>query len=363
MKPNPILSVFIIISLCSITASAADFCVANSTELDAALDAAEANGESDIIRLIKGTYVVPPGGFYFGSSEPYGLIIEGDYTEFMSDCARFTPPTPWDTILTGDDLYPVLRLDFTSDQHLNAHVASLTIQDGLYTGAGQQAAGLSIIGWSGNRVSIEIENCLFLGNEGTNQAGALAAVSEKSLRLINNFFIGNQSGWFATASLFCNGIGVPDPCIEILNNTVTGNTTATGHGGILVEGSCASCFIDNNILYGNDNDDLFLNTAIGLACRVNHNDIQDYSGTPHSMTGNMSVYPEYVGFFNFHLAPDSPLVDAGIKRLSAPLPPYDADGLPRIVGPAIDIGAFERQTLFHDGFENGSTSYWDATVQ
>lgn len=81
------------------------------------------------------------------------------------------------------------------------------------------------------------------------------------------------------------------------------------------------------------------------------------------MVGNMNVDPGYVGDLNLRLAPGSPLVDAGIERYGVTIPVNDMDGLPRVVGPAIDIGAFERQTLFDDGFENGSSSYWSATVQ
>lgn len=345
-----------------VPASAADFCVATSTELQAALDSAGDNGEDDTIRLITGTYVVPPGGFYYYSSEPYGLNIEGDYEEFMSDCARFTPPTPWDTILTGEDLYPVMYLYTLSTTWHTVRVESLTFQNGLYTGSGVQAGGLSIQGTNGTKSNIKVENNLFIANESQSVAGALSTGADGTLKVINNFFIGNQGGAYATASLINNGDGSLFSCIDIVNNTVAGNISATGHGGIRVGGNCSLCNIDNNILYGNENDDLILQTSLGLACRLYHNDLQDYSGTPLSMSGNMNVDPGYIGFLNYRLAPGSPLVDAGIERYMVTIPVTDMDALPRVVGPAIDIGAFERQTLFDDGFENGSTSYWSVTV-
>jgi hypothetical protein len=351
-----------VVGLFAFPGSAADFCVATSGELQAALDAAEANGEDDTIRLIRGTYVVPPNGFFYGAGEPYGLTIEGDYSEFMSDCIRWTPATPWDTILTGDNLYPVMRLDSLSSTYHTVRVESLTFQNGLYTGSGAHAGGLSIVGGAGTKSHIEVENCLFIANEGQNQAGALAAASDGTMMIVNNFFIGNQGGAYATAALTNNGIGVSSPCVEIVNNTVAGNISSTGHGGIRIGGGCQLCVVDNNILYGNENADLILETTLGLACRLYHNDLQDYSGSPHSMIGNMNVDPGYVGYLNYRLAPGSPLVDAGFVRSGSPIPNYDMDALPRIVGPAIDIGAFERQTLFDDGFEIGSTSNWSATV-
>lgn len=344
---------------------AADFCVGTSSELQAALDAAEFNGEDDTIRLLRGTYVVPPGGFDYFSTEPYGLTIEGDYTEFMNDCMRWVAPTPWDTVLTGGDLYPVMKIATLTTTYHTIRVESLTILNGLFTGPGSDAAGLTIkgYGYDGTKSHIEVENCRFIGNEGLGRTGALTASSHGTLKIVNNLFYGNQGGNYATAFLINDGIGAPSPCIEIINNTVTGNISSTGDGGISIAGSCPSCFIDNNILWGNQRDDLILTTSQGLACRLFNNDLQDYSGFPLSMTGTLNVDPGYVGYLNYRLAPGSPLVDAGIERLNSPIPDGDMDGLPRVAGRKIDIGAFERQTLFDDGFENGSTSYWSATVQ
>jgi hypothetical protein len=45
-------------------AEAADFCVGESAELQAALDTAASNNESDTIRIRAGTYPVPSGGCF-----------------------------------------------------------------------------------------------------------------------------------------------------------------------------------------------------------------------------------------------------------------------------------------------------------
>ena len=55
---------------------------------------------------------------------------------------------------------------------------------------------------------------------------------------------------------------------------------------------------------------------------------------------------------DYRLSPDSSLVDQGFTVDPAVSPERSLDGLPRVNGPAIDIGAFETaRNVFADGFE------------
>ena len=55
--------------------------------------------------------------------------------------------------------------------------------------------------------------------------------------------------------------------------------------------------------------------------------------------------------FDFELARSSPLVDAGDDDPPGGLSDADLAGKPRVIGPHVDIGAYENDRLLADGFE------------
>ena len=58
-----------------------------------------------------------------------------------------------------------------------------------------------------------------------------------------------------------------------------------------------------------------------------------------------------MGAGNYHPRNDSPVRDAGNTALATGLP-VDLDGAQRVVGPAIDIGAWELgDSIFANGFD------------
>jgi hypothetical protein len=73
----------------------------------------------------------------------------------------------------------------------------------------------------------------------------------------------------------------------------------------------------------------------------------DYTGIPDptGQDGNISVDPQLANWpaGDFHLSPGSPCIDAGNTADLATVPGYelDMDGQPRLMGKAVDIGAFE----------------------
>jgi hypothetical protein len=67
----------------------------------------------------------------------------------------------------------------------------------------------------------------------------------------------------------------------------------------------------------------------------------------------MHLDPLFVGAGDYHLQPTTPARDAG-NDLQVPADiTHDLGGAARIIGPAVDIGAYERpDSLFADGFED-----------
>jgi len=61
--------------------------------------------------------------------------------------------------------------------------------------------------------------------------------------------------------------------------------------------------------------------------------------------------PGFVAIGDPHLRSDSILIDSGVANPEGGSGSYDADGAVRVQGPAVDVGAFESDVVFEDGFE------------
>lgn len=132
---------------------------------------------------------------------------------------------------------------------------------------------------------------------------------------------------------------------------VAGNLTVTGHTASGVQAflpqPSASLRIDNSIVWQNGEDAI---ETFGTSPTI---DPSNFIGLdPHFVNPAQN---------DFELAFTSPARDNGNGALAS-VKPYDALHRIRIVGPAIDRGAFERNALFSDGFEIGDSGAWSQTV-
>ena len=117
--------------------------------------------------------------------------------------------------------------------------------------------------------------------------------------------------------------------LTVANSTIVGNDAAVG-GGIFAW----SVTMTNSIVWGNS------------AEQISHPDADvSYSNVQggHAGTGNIAVDPGFVDAEgdDFHLAADSPMIDAGNSSLVLVGMALDFEGDPRVVGPGVDIGADE----------------------
>jgi hypothetical protein len=135
------------------------------------------------------------------------------------------------------------------------------------------------------------------------------------------------------------GAGAVDNALSFTlgGSTIAGNTAAVpglGTGGVRIDATVPFADVRNCILWGNTAPDL----SIGNAW-VDYCDVGVASG-PLLGAGNLSADPLFVNLAggDVHLTAASPCRHAGRGFL---LPPFDVDGDPRRVGPAVDIGADE----------------------
>ena len=127
--------------------------------------------------------------------------------------------------------------------------------------------------------------------------------------------------------------------------TVVGNTASTAGGGV------SGGVIDNSVVSGNLaplNPDLAASTAT-FTCAPG------IAGA-----GNLDALPRFVdpAALNFRLRADSPGLDAA-SPVGAPF--LDLDRLPRQVGPAPDLGAYEYASATSDSDADGMADGWETT--
>jgi Immunoglobulin domain len=169
-----------------------------------------------------------------------------------------------------------------------------------------------------------VQNCIIMGNTASS-AGVGGGASGCTL---NNCLIAGNSAYQGGGTYFCS-----------MNNcTVVSNTAGySGAGGGFYS---TNGTVNNTILYYNVPDNF-----AGIGPRAGHTD-QSYCCTmpdPEAGPGNITNAPLFIDptAGNFHLQSNSPCIDAGTNAYA--LGATDLDGNPRIVGVAVDIGAYEFQ--------------------
>jgi hypothetical protein len=126
------------------------------------------------------------------------------------------------------------------------------------------------------------------------------------------------------------------------NNLVWGN-----NGGIQVEYGVSGAKVFNNVLYSNDGYGIYVGPG-SVGAIIQNNIVYKNSGVAIQDSGFnttighnlVDVDPDFVDgtAHDFHLQPDSPAIDAGLRLSDVP---DDRDGVTRPRGAGHDIGAYE----------------------
>jgi len=362
------------------SAEAAEFCVESSIELQAALDAAASNNQSDVIRISVGDYPSPPGGF---SYSPVGsanldddLQMSGGWSPLFVLPCMVNTPDPALTTLDGGGLEPVMQISVPSLGDVDIRFLTFANGSADLKGAG---AGLRLFNPAVYAGRLTVAQNVFFNNSAGIGSGLFMVVFGSAgieLRVLNNLFLDNSAVLGDAAAGFIEQIALPkrsedlsgnDPGIlSFAHNTVVENQSVGSSGGVQLRADSIDLNVASNNLWGNSGDDLVLTAeASNQNLRVLNNNIQTLLlvGTtmPTLNENNISVQPVYVdcgpGCVERIPVVESPLVNAGFDPasmgLSWVLPLTDASGGLRRDGPQIDIGAYEaRETIFSDRFQS-----------
>lgn len=349
-RPAAVLATLATLAPAAFAVRADTFCVETAAQLQAALDQAGDNVRDDEIRLSQGVYS-RDNGFSVTLADGKSLEISGGWRRRHGNPCAIQDGDPWLSRIDGLLVSRGLDVSLASDGFLA--IADLTIQRGatvVTRGLDDNGAGLRILGILGNQAQVAIERVAFVANTATGNGGGLYYSSGpgSGLQIRNSLFLGNLSAGSGGAGM----LGGEGPK-RVVGNTVVGNDSpgpVTDGFYVLGPGVLA-----NNLMAQNGDRDLFLGPPGGQL--LLHNNVQVRAGLEPdpASTGNSEVDPMLAGgCANPRLLPGSPLVDAGAVPTPADgwlLGSTELDGHSRELGAGPDIGAFELETVFRDGFE------------
>lgn len=358
MPALPLTRILLLALLASLCATArithaAVYCVGSESELSAALAVGQSNGEDDEIRLRAGIYFSdgkPYGGFAATVSDARGFSILGGWIDAACTVHRDDPTL---SVIDGNHANGAMTLSATRESSNAVRLAWLTFRNG----AGHVGYGLNLGSPDYVTMPMVVENCVFRDNhnfDGYYGRGALYFVGDAGFLLRNSLFVGNR-GTSASSVYMAGGMHSGYPVPAMINNTFTGNETLTDSQTIQIVGGPIR--FANNVVWGNIKPspaaiDFYAFMAMELRNNdIEHLDVTVGGGPWPDSGGNISVDPGFTGQGNYRPHPDSPLRNTGYVASAGELGALDLAGTPRVLEGTVDIGAYEIDRLFADGFE------------
>jgi hypothetical protein len=261
-----------------------------------------AGGPEATILSVQASPAHPARGALFTSGEGPDSVLEG-----FTITGGATPPG-------------AIADEFNGGGVLVNNGSSPTIRNCVIQGNQCGCWGAAICVSSG---SPTIVDCALLGNQADDNGGGVFAWGSGSLTIVNTLIAGNDGG--ATGG----GVAVfSSSASTIVNSTIVDNVADSGLGV-----HAFTTTIVNSIVWGGGGPQIIGSPQISFS-----NVPGGWSGV-----GNTSVDPRFVDAAggDYHLAADSPLVNAG-NTLMVPIEVLtDFDGDPRVIGSSVDMGADE----------------------
>lgn len=319
------------------TAFAFRFCANNQAAIQFSLTASQDNSQDDEIDIPTGTYSLT-SNLVFNSTESNSLLVVGGWN---SDCSQFTGGR---SVLDGQSTVAPLTI--------NSDNGDVLVQ--WMTFAAGDRHGLAVVTHN-NLIQID-HNRFYLnqGGGGDAAAGLQASTIAGVIRIRGNLlFLNTSTAYNGAMSVNSNGSAA-----YIVGNTFADNTAGSPvfAGGLAVSGA-AHFWVSDNIIWANHTNGAADFTSNTVNTLIN-NDIGTTAGTAPdgASQGNQSVDPQFAacsGFlcFNFELTRASPLVDAGVDAPPGGALAVDLNRQPRIIGAHTDIGAYENDVIFVNGFD------------
>lgn len=326
-----------LLAFCCPATQAKTTCVSDVSQIAPALLDAQDNGEDDTIYIEVGNFLLTSESSYFAANdETYKLSIIGG----MAPGCNSGTASSGNTVLDGQDMTRI----FTISAQGEINIGRITFAHGgpsMYFGGAINVA-------NGSDADTTIFNNVFVSNKTSSGNGGGAVYVQSSTQgdifVWSNFFLVNSSS--GGGAIYANG----NHTTYVTGNTIIANELInhTGLAGGLYIAGTGVYWTSNNVLWNNDVQDVYDQDG---KTHYSNNDIGTIAGVaPFSTANELSVDPDFDGL-SFKPKPGSPLVNAGNDAPSGGVGGCcDAGGGPRTIGRHVDIGAYETDVLFRDGF-------------
>lgn len=322
------------------TSHAAVFCADTPAGIAGAMDTAKANGQDDEIRIVAGLYLLD-ATLRLGNTETeaFALAFSGRWNANCSEQSAGSASS-----LSGRRERPILVLSVDAG-------ASIRISDLAFTdGAAAFNVSGSVLDISGSS-DVVIERSQFYLNDMRNGEPPVAVSvggAGSTLSVNNNLVFDNSANAVRTGIYLSAQLGTA----YVTGNTITTNASTVSCPCSALNYSGTSTYtLSNNIVWNNDGGDVFIN-AVAPTHLDNDIGVLALGGNapgPGS-AGNLSVDPVF-DTDGVHLLAESPLVNAGLAAAPGGIGDLDGGRGERRIGASVDIGAFETDVLFRNGFD------------
>jgi hypothetical protein len=225
----------------------------------------------------------------------------------------------------------------------------VTVLSGCSQGMGIHAANAA--GWPlivdilGNHVVAPGASSGILAINQFSSAGSLLQA-----RIVNNVVTGQVLRVGQLGGLVVASTGATAIAAQVVNNTVVGNDSGLRVDANTANGATVTGVVANNLVAHNTAVGLEIDPGLEPAVTNDHNLAFDNGSEQFTPgPGTVTADPLLVSASDFHLQAGSPAIDAGNDARVPPDVTTDIEGNPRILGPAVDIGAYERQVELAPG--------------
>ena len=169
------------------------------------------------------------------------------------------------------------------------------------------------------------------------------------VRVINNAVTGQSGNVGSPGAIVVTGSGGTTN-LAVISNTVSGNEKGIVIDGRSEPGVVMSGHVANNIVANSNQAGITIQSSSQFQILNSSNLVfANASDLFDPGPGTVTEEPRFAGPGDFRLRPGSPAIDAGSDfRMPADIT-LDIEGAPRFVGAAVDIGAYETQSVCGDG--------------
>lgn len=330
-------------------------CVGTAQQLhDALATVALSSDINVVIKVRTGTYIQTAGTGNFSAAVTHSnqvVEISGGWSGPNNSCQNKSFDAA-DTIIVGAATNTALYLSTGNDVSgsvLSVH--DLTLANNGYTATGSGACLMTYVSPNNEAVLERLQMLECLAPNASNAAGYLENTG--GLLTLRSVYVRSslaKSNGGLSVSTYAGGTTRLSHLS--ITNTVSTGSDSISSGLYLANFTNSFTYLSNSVVWGNDPDaatmDLYTFGSGMFLTRVHSG---KRGGTPTSNISPSTGDPGFVAYNDPHLRADSLLIDSGVTNPLGGSGTFDASGLPRVLGDAVDIGAFESELLFANGFQ------------